>query len=80
MPPEIPALNDIDGPRPWTFVADLYRVWTGLTWAVADPQPTLADGPQGWTWPGTPCESRGHHSLEQVGDVTVCEDCHRVTV
>jgi hypothetical protein len=81
MPPPVPELDEIVEPRPWAFVAGLYRVWTDGVWRVANPQPVLGDpdATEGWTWPGTRCETRGHHSLEDLEEVTMCEDCHQVS-
>ncbi len=79
LPPAIAELQAIEGPKAWTYVADLYRSWRDGTWVVVEPQPILTRG-RGWTWPGTACETRGHHSLEQIATVTLCEDCHQVTL
>jgi hypothetical protein len=82
MPPMMPQLSSVTDPRPWVYVAALYRVWQDGHWEVSDPQPVLsdADATQGWTWPGTPCELRGHHSIDQVGEIALCEDCHQVSL
>jgi hypothetical protein len=79
MPPPLPDLNDLRDPRPWVYVADQYRIWLDGQWVVPDPQPIPISGRRGWAWPGTLCEGRGHHSLEQLDTVSICEDCHEVT-
>ena len=79
VPPAAVELRALVDPLAWTYVADLYRVWRDGAWVVAEPQPVPTADRRGWTWPNTRCASRGHHSLEQIGSVTVCEDCHQVS-
>jgi hypothetical protein len=81
LPPPILELDHVVDPMPWAFVGGLYRVWHDGAWQVAAPQPTLtrSGAKEGWTWPGTPCEERGHHSLEQLDKIMLCEDCHEVS-
>jgi hypothetical protein len=81
LPRPIPELDYVVDPVPWTFVGGCYRIWQHGAWQVATPQPALnAVGREGWAWPGTLCEERGRHCLEQLDRISLCEDCHEVSV
>jgi len=79
LPPAAGELDALSEPQPWTHIAGRYWVCTNGAWAVAQPQPACPDDVVGWAWPDSVCASRGHHSVEEIGTVTICADCHHVS-
>lgn len=84
-PPADAVPVDLGPPTPWAYVAGAFLVHEDARWRLADPQPREFDpvaspGRDGWAWPGSICELRRHCSVRVDGAVTVCEDCHHITV
>lgn len=74
LPTDVFEFEHVSAPVPWTFVAGRYWTLKNGSWVGGDFRDDYDE-----FWPDSICEKRGHHALAQLGESSLCEDCHQVS-